>query len=90
MPRKRDQIVASLTSKGFRKDDGDHIFLVYVRHDGKLSSLRTKVSRGSSHKEVTDGLLSQMARQLHLTKKQLEDLIDCPMDRAAYEEVARP
>lgn len=90
MPRKRDAIIASLTSKGFRQEDGDHIFLIYVRRDGKTSTRRTKLSRGSSHRDVSDINLGQMARQLGLTKKQIEQLIDCPMDRITYEQTANP
>lgn len=90
MPRKRDVIISSLTRKGFRQDDGDHIFLIYVRIDGRVSTRRTKVSRGSSHREVSDINLGQMARQLGLTKGQLEQLIDCPMDRATYETTVKP
>src|SRR5882762_6554182 len=88
MPRKRDQVVSSLTRKGFRQDNGDHIFLIYVRQDGKTSSKRTKVSRGSGHNEISDNLLGQMARQIGLTRKQLEELVDCPMTRQAYENAA--
>ena len=90
MPRKRDTIITSLVSKGFRREDGDHIFLIYVRQDGKTSTRRTKVSRGSSHREVTDINLGQMARQLGLTKQQFEQLVDCPMDRLTYENTAKP
>jgi hypothetical protein len=90
MPRKRDQIISSLTKKGFRQDDGDHINLIYVRQDGKTSSKRTKISRGTSHKEVSDINLGLMAKQIGLTKRQFEQLVDCPMDRATYEEAAKP
>lgn len=90
MPRKRDLILSSLTSKGFRQDDGDHIFLIYVRADGRTSTRRTKLSRGSGHKDVSDQNLGQMARQLGLTKKQLQELIDCPMDRATCESTVKP
>lgn len=90
MPRKRDQILSSLKKKGFREDSGDHIFLIYIREDGKTSSKRTKLSRGSHHHEVSDNLIGQMARQLGLTKRQFEDLVDCPMTRQVYEQTVKP
>lgn len=90
MPRKREVIISSLTSKGFRQDDRDYIFLIYVRIGGKTSTRRTKVSRGSSHRDVSDINLGQMARQLGLTKMQFEQLIDCPMDRTTYETTVKP
>lgn len=90
MPRKRDLIISSLTKKGFRQDDGDHINLIYVRQDGKTSSKRTKISRGTSHKDVSDINMSQMARQVGLNRKQFEQLVDCPMDQATYEKTANP
>jgi hypothetical protein len=90
MPRKRDLIISSLTKKGFRQDDGDHINLIYVRQDGKTSSKRTKISRGTSHKEVSDINLGQMARQVGLSRKQFEQLVDCTMDQATYEKTANP
>jgi hypothetical protein len=34
-------------------------------------------------------ILSLMARQLHLTKKQFLDLIDCPLDEAGYRGILR-
>lgn len=87
MPRKRDLIVANLTTKGFQKSEGDHLFLVYRRIDGRKTAIRTKVSRGSSHREVSDIILSQMARQVRLSTKLFLRLIDCTLDQPGYEEV---
>jgi hypothetical protein len=90
VPRKRESVVAVMTKKGFRQDDGDHINLIYVREDGRTSSKRTKVSRGTSHKDISDINLGQMARQIGLTKKQFEELVDCHMDRKTYETTVNP
>ena len=62
MPRKRDLILTNLAGKGFEQIGGDHIFLVYYRKDGQKTAIRTKISRGSSHRDVSDVLLGQMAR----------------------------
>lgn len=85
MPRRRDDIIRSLTAKGFEEGGGDHIFLVYVRLDGRKTTLRTKLSRGTAHREVSDNLLGRMARQVGLAKGDFLDLIDCPLDREAYQ-----
>lgn len=90
MPRKRDEIIRSLTAKGFEEGGGDHIFLSYRRTDGKLSTIRTKLSRGTKYKDVSDDLLGKMARQVRLPKGDFLDLIDCPLDQAGYEVKAQP
>jgi hypothetical protein len=90
MPRKRTDILTNLQSKGFALDEGDHYFLIYVRTDGKKSPIRTKMSRGTSHKDISDINLAQMARQVRLTKGQFLELVDCPMDRVQYEANAKP
>ena len=90
MPRDRDDVVRGLTKKGFKEDGGDHQFFIYERLDGKRSMKRTKISRGSSYKEISDDLLGKMCKQVGLSKKQFLELIDCPMDRQAYEKAAKP
>lgn len=65
---------------------GDHHQLIYHRlSDGKKTARRTKISRGSSHRDVSDGNLANMARQVGLTNKQLLALADCPLSREEYE-----
>jgi len=44
----------------------------------------TKVSHGGSH-DIGDPLLAQMARQCRVTKPLFLQLVDCPLDREAYE-----
>ncbi len=87
MPRKRDLVISNLTSKGFRRTEGDHIFLVYYRQNGLKSAIRTKISRGSSHRDISDNLLGQMAGNVRLTKARFLDLIDCPLDQTGYEAI---
>lgn len=90
MPRKRDLVVGNLTSKGFKTIEGDHVFLVYHRLDGLKTPIRTKVSRGSSHRDISDPLLSQMAKQVKLTKPRFLELVDCTLDQASYEQLVQP
>jgi len=76
-PRKTKVIRAALMKKGFIADDTHHeMFWMVV--DGKKTSIRTRISHGA--KEYGDELLALVARQVGLSKQELNRLIDCPMD----------
>ena len=81
---KRD-VEASLKKKGFRADEGDHHWFFYWTADGKKTTVRTKTSHGTT-KDLGDGLLKEMARQIRISKGQFLDLVDCPMSREQYQE----
>jgi hypothetical protein len=85
MPRERADILASLTGKGFRLEQKsrDHDFL-FLEQAGLTQAVFTKVSRGSSYATLGDELLSRMSKQLRLTRKEFDELVDCPMDEATY------
>lgn len=88
-PRERQVIISSLTSKGFVQEDGkDHIVLVFA-HQGVIRRVHTKVSRGSGYKDYSDQLLGDMSRQLQVTRKQLNGLIDCNLQGPEYEQILR-
>lgn len=91
MPRKRDDMLANLVRKGFeRAETGDHHQLFYLTmSDGKRTRLPTKISRSSSHRDVSDNNLSNMARQVGLTSKQFLALVDCPLSREQFEHIIR-
>ena len=77
MPRDAKNVAAGLKVKGFLSHDGDHHFYrLFV--DGKNTGIRTKISHGE--KEIGDNLLSQMAKQTKLVKKDFLDLVDCPLE----------
>lgn len=83
----RDAIVASLAQKGFEvRDDTDHIVLTF---GGLTRSIYTKLSRGSKYRVYGNPLLGDISRQLMLTRKQLDQLIKCPMGREDYLEALR-
>jgi hypothetical protein len=78
--RKGRDIDAALRSKGFRRDrTGDHIY--YFFGDSNIS---TKISHGMLGSSLDAGLISKMARQLHLTKDQFLELIDCTLDEEEF------
>ena len=78
--RKGRDIDAALRSKGFSRDvSGDHYY--YRFGDTRV---RTKISHGMMGSSLGAKLIGDMARQLHLTKKQFLALIDCPLGEDGY------
>ena len=77
-------IDAALRKKDFLKsDDSDHLVYRLFSDNGELLA-RTKISHGMMGSTISATLISCMARQLHLTKKQFLDLIDCTLDEEVY------
>jgi hypothetical protein len=89
MPRKKIDVESALKKKGFNQTEGDHHWFVYITLEGKKTTSRTKTSHTQKMKDIPDNLLSQMARQCRLSKKDFLDLIDCPLSREAYEEILK-
>lgn len=83
---KKDMVVRNLTKKGFVQEEGDHLFLHYVRLDGKKTAIRTKVSHGSK-RDLNTGLVSAMARQCHITTQQFKQFAECTLDQNQYEQL---
>ena len=78
--RKGREIDTALCKKGFYcETDSDHLCYFLTG-----SNVRTKMSHGMRGRDIGPELLSLMARQLHLTKKQFLALIDCTMDEDGY------
>ena len=74
-------IESALLRKGFRLEQTHHrILQLFV--GGAKTRVRTRISHGS--KQYGDSLLSLMARELHVRKKELDTLIQCPMGGDAY------
>lgn len=85
MPRKRIDVEKGLLNKGFRKRDGDHHYFNYFNASGKKTAVFTKTSH--SHTEISDNLISLMARQCKISKPSFESLVDCPLQRSEYEKM---
>jgi hypothetical protein len=82
-------IDAALRKKGFlRSVDSDHVVYRLFSTEKELLA-RTKMSHGMFGSSISVHLLSVMARQLHLTKAQFLELIDCTMDEKQYREILR-
>lgn len=67
-----------LESKGFQPSNSHHIYFYYYI-DGKKTVFYTYISHGS--KEIGDNLISIMAKQLQLSKKDTLDLFNCPLSK---------
>jgi hypothetical protein len=88
--RKGRTIDSALCKKGFRRETGgDHICYFLLDEYGEDTDIKTKASHGAMGDTVSTNLISRMARQLHLTKKQFLDLIDCPLNEEGYRQVLR-
>lgn len=91
MPLERRQIEQALATKGFDLEEGakHRRFLLLI--DGKKTGVATQVSRGSGkkYKTLSDELVSRMAKQVKLTKKEFEDFVSCAMDEASYKKLVQ-
>ena len=78
---KTRDIAAALLKKGFVERSSHHkMFFLFI--DGKISGVHTFLSHGV--KEYNTDLLAKMRNQLHLSGKELEDLIQCPLSGVDY------
>lgn len=82
MPLERREIDQSLRAKGFRLEQSrrDHDFY-FFEYGGMSRAIFTRMSRGSSHRTISERLIGKMARQLKMTRAQFDDLIECPFSR---------
>jgi hypothetical protein len=75
----RSDLESNLPKKGFREDQsGDQVFFHHWR-GGLETGVFTKVSHSRKLRCISDGLLTQVRKQLHLdTNHQVVDLARCP------------
>ena len=81
-------IDAALCRKGFTRDfDGNHLRYFFTMPGKGRTRIMTLMSHGTFGETISAPLISQMARQLCLTKKQFLELIDCILDEDGYREI---
>jgi hypothetical protein len=85
-PRPVRKIRSALLSKGFFEDNTHHHYF-WLCINGEDSNIRTRVSHGA--RECDGYILARMAGQLKLSRRQLDDLLDCPLSGEAYVEMLR-
>jgi hypothetical protein len=79
---KTRHVAVSLCAKGFREDHKrDHRYYFFY-HQGKKSSIQTKISHNAD--EIDDYLCSAMSRQMRLTRDQFKKFVECPLKAEAY------
>ena len=88
MPRSARRVRRGLLQKGFVLTESRHRRLRYYRLDGDRTNVSTVMSHGSA-RDIDDRLLAKMARQLNLTRRQLDQLIDCSLSQADYDAMMR-
>ena len=86
MPKAAKDVAAGLEKKGFHRDNSKDVhYRLFI--DGEKTIIYTMISHGE--KEIHDGLLGTMARQVKLPRKQFNDLIDCPLAFDEYVNILR-
>jgi hypothetical protein len=79
---KARDVSAALCAKGFQEDrKRDHRYYFFY-HDGRKSSIQTKISHNAA--DIDDFLCSAMSRQIRLTRPQFKDFVECPLRAEAY------
>lgn len=75
-------LVNALLAKGFREVEGrDHrYFFLYV--DSRKTAVFTHISHGQ--RTLDDWMLGQVARQVHLSKREMLRYIECTLTADAY------
>ena len=75
------EIDSALRKKGFRRErDGKHIHYFFEENP----MIVTHMSHGMMGSSIDANLMSRMARQLHLSRGQFLDFIDCLLDQSGY------
>jgi hypothetical protein len=89
MPFDTRKVINSLKKKGFKRGrNTDHEYYIFWSIDGIKPGAKIHFSHGGNE-ELSDDLLSRMARQISLSLSEFRDLIRCPMSQIEYEEVLR-
>lgn len=74
--------------KGFRLTESRHRRFRYYKLNGERTRVVTLTSHGADS-DLNDRVLAKMARQLRLTRRQFDDLIECRLSQADYEAMLR-
>lgn len=76
------KVRSALAKKGFSETEGarHRKFCLYI--NGQQTRVRTMMSRGPA--DIRIGVVRAMAKQLHLSVDDFEDLINCPLSADEY------
>lgn len=80
------KVETALCRKGFTVEKNrTHKIFQYYDQLGRPTRVRTLTSH--NNQEVGDSLIGMMSKQLHINRKQLIDLVNCPLGQSEYEEI---
>lgn len=82
MPLKANVLESALTKKGFTEDVSKKHKKYAIIKNGKKTGINTHTSHG--HKEIDDSMLSVIARQMKITRKELYRFADCTLTEDEY------
>ena len=89
MPRKARVVERGLLRKGFRLTDTHHRRFVYHTLDGEEPQPVGTIMSYGADRDINDRLLAAMSRQLNLSRREFDRLIDCDLSQADYEAMLR-
>ena len=78
------RIMEGLLRKGFIQKNRHHKIYKYISRTGIESKISTMIGHGSKH-DISHDIISKMADQCFLTKREFLNLIKCPLSRDEYE-----
>ena len=70
------------TSQQGSLQESSHHEMFYLYAEGERTYVRTRLSHGA--REYGDNLLSAVAKEMHLRRRELDAFIECPLERTAY------
>jgi predicted RNA binding protein YcfA (HicA-like mRNA interferase family) len=84
----RKEVEKSLPKKGFRNVRHRHHIYYYHEYEGKETGAYTFLSHSAKFRDISGDILLSMKKQLRLeTVKQVTDLMKCPIDTDAYNDI---
>ena len=86
MRLKTKDIENNLLKKGFMLQNTHHRYFVFI-YDGAKKDIRTRISH--SHDEIGNDLISQMSKQLSMTKSFFKEFIECTKSELDYIQVLK-
>jgi hypothetical protein len=81
VPLKAREVRGALTKKGFTPAEKHHHYY-YFYHEGLMTGIRTSCSHNDP--EISDPNCGKMARQMKLTRSQLNQFVDCKIEYKDY------
>ena len=87
MSWKTREIASVLKRKGFHEERKTKHEFFRLHVGGKVTQVRTHLSHGNQDIQKGSSLFAAMARQLHLSNAELEELLNCPLLKAGFIEV---